>query len=338
MINEIAQKQIDYIAQRCKEIKPLVAIRCITYNHEPYLKDALEGFIMQKTDFPFVAIVHDDASTDKTAEVLKEYAERYPDIIFPIYEQENQYSTGTGIITKIMDSATNATGAEYIALCEGDDYWIDRNKLQKQVSFLQSNPEYSICTTNTYELKNNILQNSKWNNLNNQELKIEDVILNGGNYIATGTICFPIKYYKNKPNEMNNLYVGDYPLQIYLSHIGKAIKLKEITNVYRKLVQGSWSLNQKNLRFDYNKKQKEIKKELTLLNTMNKVTNNKYNKIFNLKINRLFFISYIPFSAKYTLKAFIKHPFDIMKNYGLKLIIFSFLPVIIKRLYYKNKY
>ena len=72
--------------------KPLVAIQCITYNHEPYIRDALEGFVMQKTDFPFVAIVHDDASTDKTADIIREYAEKYPDIIKPIFETENQYS------------------------------------------------------------------------------------------------------------------------------------------------------------------------------------------------------------------------------------------------------
>ncbi|MDE5714067.1 MAG: glycosyltransferase, partial [Muribaculaceae bacterium] len=70
----------------------VVAIRCCTYNHEPYIRDALEGFVMQKTDFPFVAIVHDDASTDRTAEIIREYAEKYPDIIKPIYETENQYS------------------------------------------------------------------------------------------------------------------------------------------------------------------------------------------------------------------------------------------------------
>lgn len=125
--------------------KPLVAIKCLVYNHEPYLRECLEGFVMQQTDFPFVAIVHDDASTDHSADIIREYAAKYPDIIHPIYETENQYSKKNGSLTKIMDTALAATGAPYIALCEGDDYWTDPHKLQKQVDFLDTHPEYVLC-------------------------------------------------------------------------------------------------------------------------------------------------------------------------------------------------
>ncbi len=102
---------------------------------------------MQKTNFPFVAIVHDDASTDGTAAIIKEYAEKYPDIIKPIYETENQYSKRDGSLTRIMKEACEATGAKYIAMCEGDDYWTDPLKLQKQVDFLESHPDYGMCYT-----------------------------------------------------------------------------------------------------------------------------------------------------------------------------------------------
>lgn len=122
-----------------------VAIKCLVYNHEPYLRECLEGFVMQQTDFPFVAIVHDDASTDHSADIIREYAAKYPDIIHPIYETENQYSKKNGSLTKIMDTAIAATGAPYIALCEGDDYWTDPHKLQKQVDFLDTHPEYVLC-------------------------------------------------------------------------------------------------------------------------------------------------------------------------------------------------
>lgn len=98
---------------------------------------------MQKTNFPFVAIVHDDASTDKSAEIIREYAERYPNIIKPIFETENQYSKGT--LDHIMQEACKASECKYIALCEGDDYWIDPLKLQKQVDFLETHLEYSLC-------------------------------------------------------------------------------------------------------------------------------------------------------------------------------------------------
>ncbi len=124
---------------------PLVVIRCITYNHEPYIRDALEGFVMQKTNFPFVAIVHDDASTDGTANIIREYAEKYPDIIKPIYETENRYSKKDGSLNRIMNKACEETGAGYVAYCEGDDYWTDSNKLQMQVDFLETHPDYSMC-------------------------------------------------------------------------------------------------------------------------------------------------------------------------------------------------
>lgn len=143
-INKYAQEQIDNIKSYCKTIKPLVAIRCCTYNHESYIRDALEGFVMQQTDFPFVAIVHDDASTDKTANIVKEYAEKYPRIILPIFEKENQYSNPNGKLGTIMNEACKATGSKYIAICEGDDYWTDPLKLQKQVDILQANPNCSL--------------------------------------------------------------------------------------------------------------------------------------------------------------------------------------------------
>ena len=116
-----------------KQDKPLVAIHCLVYNHEPYLRDCLEGFVMQQTNFPFVAIVHDDASTDSSAAIIREYEEKYPDIIKPIYETENQYSKRNGSLGRIMNAAIDATGAKYVAMCEGDDYWTDPLKLQKQL-------------------------------------------------------------------------------------------------------------------------------------------------------------------------------------------------------------
>ena len=123
----------------------LVAVYCIMYNHESYIRNCLDGIAMQKTSFRFVAIVHDDCSTDKTAFILHEYAEKYPEIINPIYETENQYSKPDGSLGRIMNAAIDATGAKYIAMCEGDDYWTDPYKLQKQVDFMEEHSDYSLC-------------------------------------------------------------------------------------------------------------------------------------------------------------------------------------------------
>ena len=127
-------------------MEPLVSIKCFVYNHEPYLRQCLDGFVMQKTNFKFEAIVHDDASTDGSAAIIREYAEKYSDIIKPILETENQYSKKDGSLQNIIDAQVLG---KYIAICEGDDYWIDPNKLQMQVDFLEANPDYGMCYTRT---------------------------------------------------------------------------------------------------------------------------------------------------------------------------------------------
>lgn len=126
------------------ELKPLmVSINCLAYNHGKFIREALESFVMQKTTFRFEAIVHDDASTDGTVEIIKEYAKRYPSIIKPIFENENQFSKKDGSLERIMSEACKG---KYIAFCEGDDYWTDPYKLQKQVDFLETHLDYVMCS------------------------------------------------------------------------------------------------------------------------------------------------------------------------------------------------
>ena len=128
-----------------------VSVVCNAYNHEKYIRSALEGFAMQKTSFPFEVLVHDDASTDRTAEIIREYEIKYPDIIKPIYSTENQYSKNDGSLSQIQNGRVQG---KYIALCEGDDYWTDPLKLQKQYDLLESHPEIDICATAAKTEKN----------------------------------------------------------------------------------------------------------------------------------------------------------------------------------------
>lgn len=162
---EITQEQI---MQNWNSEIPLVSISCITYNHEPYIAQTLDGFLMQKTSFPFEILIHDDASTDRTADIIREYEKKFPNLIKPIYQKENQYSKGFTSVS----AAWNFPRAQgkYIALCEGDDYWIDENKLQMQVDFLENNPEYGMCYTNfnlvsekSKNIKQKALDTKKWN-------------------------------------------------------------------------------------------------------------------------------------------------------------------------------
>ena len=142
-----------------------VTIRCITYNQKDYIRQCLDGFVMQRTNFRFEAIVHDDASTDGTDEIVREYAEKYPDIIKPIFETENQYSKHDGSLGRIMNANTRG---KYVAICEGDDYWTDPLKLQKQADFLDANPQ---CSLTYHACKNVFSTPCKVNSLTGENVK-----------------------------------------------------------------------------------------------------------------------------------------------------------------------
>jgi glycosyltransferase involved in cell wall biosynthesis len=130
----------DLMAAWSSRRDPLLSIVCLAYNHADFIRETLEGFLRQETDFPFEVIVHDDASTDDTAAIICEYAARYPSVIKPIYQRENQYRQGVPFSTRLFARARG----KYIAYCEGDDYWTDLRKLQIQVDFLERHPDYVI--------------------------------------------------------------------------------------------------------------------------------------------------------------------------------------------------
>lgn len=214
-----------------KEEQPLmVTIRCLTYNHEPYIRQCLEGFVMQKTNFRFEAIVHDDASTDGTAAIIREYAEKYPDIIKPIYETENQYSKHDGSLQRILNEHTHG---KYIAICEGDDYWIDPLKLQKQVDFLENNPEYGLVYTMAkYYFQNEQIFGKSWGG---KYTTYNDLFRR--NTIPTLTVLFRGELYWKYVNEVNPFVrrwkMGDYPMWLWFAHEGQIAFLQEVTGVYR---------------------------------------------------------------------------------------------------------
>lgn len=224
----------------------MVTIRCITYNHEPYIRQCLEGFVMQKTNFRFEAIVHDDASTDGTADIIREYAERYPDIIKPIYEVENQYSKRDGSLRRIMDEHTHG---KYVALCEGDDYWIDPLKLQKQVDFLEEHTECSMTCSRAKRFSN-IKQKYIDDVICSKEddfLEPKYVIGKGGAFIATCSILYRKEVIDSYPLYCRNCYVGDYPLQIMCAMKGKIWYYNETMAVYRVENTSSWTARTNNL-------------------------------------------------------------------------------------------
>ena len=163
----------------------LVSVVTLTYNHRNFIRQCIEGILMQQTRFKFELLIHDDASTDGTAQIIREYEITYPDIVKPIYQTENQYSKGVRIGSQYL--YPKAQG-KYIAECEGDDYWVDPLKLQKQVDYLESNPECGLCYTN-YSIKNehnNTIIGPIFSNNTVKPLTFEDHLLTRG-YIAPMT-------------------------------------------------------------------------------------------------------------------------------------------------------
>ena len=213
----------------------MVSIRCITYNHAPYIRQCLDGFVMQKTNFRFQAVVHDDASTDGTTDIVREYAEKYPDIIVPMYEEENRWSKHDGSLLTIMYPLL--TG-KYLAHCEGDDFWIDPNKLQKQVDFLENNPDYVLTYTDY-----NVVDNESKKIISNWPKRFtgdcQKELIKNGNFICTPTALYRRVFDDEWPQYLFNLPVkprmSDYVHWLYLSQFGKFKFLDEVMAAYRKL-------------------------------------------------------------------------------------------------------
>lgn len=219
----------------------LVSIRCITYNHELYIRQCLEGFVMQKTNFKFEAIVHDDASTDRTADIIREYADKYPEIIKPIYETENQYSKKDGSLTRIMDEHTKG---KYVAWCEGDDYWIDPLKLQKQVDFMEKNKDYSMCFTNAFVLQygGDARKVKAFNDYDADcDLTAEDAIAKW--LVPTASVFMKREYCLTYPENLATIYSKDYSRILICFYGGKIRYLNRFTSVYRQVLKGTSSMS-----------------------------------------------------------------------------------------------
>lgn len=249
---------------------PLVTICCITYNHAAYIRECLNGFLMQETNFKFEVVIHDDASTDETQSIIKEYCEKYPNVFSPIFQHVNQYSRGIKSI--IQTFCVPQFRGKYVAMCEGDDYWIDPYKLQKQVDFLESHPDYGMCYT---KVKRFVPKNNKfideWGGPNEtmDKLLIE-------NTIPTLTAVFHKAIYYNYLTEIHpskrGWLMGDYPIWLYFAQNSKIKFINETTGVYRVCTESASHSNdlEKIIRFNnsyhdirtwYNSRQNTIPQE-----------------------------------------------------------------------------
>jgi glycosyltransferase involved in cell wall biosynthesis len=214
---------------------PDVSIAMLTYNHSNYIVNAIEGILMQQTDYTYKIIIAEDCSTDNTREIIIKYQNKYPDKFKLILQDKN-----VGPQINNYNLLTNLEG-KYIAALEGDDYWIDPLKLQKQLDFLENNPDYGIVFTDYILIDKNNIQIR-----DNKIDKIRDLYKSGnvffdllqGNFIPTLTVCLrkealdPLLYLMNKP------HIIDYWIWFHISIFFKVKYLPSITAAYRRHQSG----------------------------------------------------------------------------------------------------
>ena len=214
---------------------PLVSIFCEAYNHERFLRDCLNGFVMQQTDYPFEVLIHDDASTDNSASIIKEYADQYPDLIFPIFQTENKYSQGIGIRNHYQ--YPRAKG-KYIAICEGDDYWTDPLKLQKQVAYMEAHPDCSLCFGNAmvHWEDNDLLPDKPYSEWANKIYDDKEILWDWR--VPTATFLFRRDVTKSplfqKFMSDQQMVVDDLPLFLTCAKNGYLYAFSDYFSVYRK--------------------------------------------------------------------------------------------------------
>ena len=249
----------------------MVQVSCMTFNHSPYIVDTMNGFCMQQTSFPFVCTIFDDFSTDGEQEVIKQYVKEYFDLednsivkneetddymltfarhktnencFFAVYYLKyNHYSIGKGY-RKLDYCKELVEHAPYVALCEGDDYWTDPLKLQKQVDYLEKHPDCSMCFhTVEIERDGRIIGNDRHSDID-RVYSTEKIIEGGGGFCATCSLLFRSEYYEEFPEFRRIAPIGDYPLQILLALKGKIFCFTKEMGVYRSGHAGSWTANQ----------------------------------------------------------------------------------------------
>ncbi len=223
----------------------LLSVRLMVYNHEAYIREAIEGILKQKINFLVEVVIGDDFSTDKSLEIIREY-QNTATIHFKILERKEgdtywQNRQKLGRLHNFYNIVENCTG-KYIALLDGDDYWTDPLKLQKQVDFLEKNEDFSICFHNMHILNESNSNSVELTNDKNQA-SVSNIfdLATKGNFIFTASAVFR-KPVEELPNWLDQLSIGDYPLHLYNAQFGNIKYLDEVMGVYRVHEGGIWGV------------------------------------------------------------------------------------------------
>lgn len=302
----------------------VVSIICNAYNHESYIAKCLDGFVMQKTNFKFEILIHDDASTDNTASIIRAYETQYPDLLKPIYQTENQYSK-----RGVARFQYPRVKGKYIAICEGDDYWTDPLKLQKQYEAMEAHPEVDICV----HAAQRINEKTKKTSLiaprrQNAVIPTEDVILGGGAYVATNSIFFRASIMDSMP-PFRRMIDLDYIIQIHGSLRGGMLYLNDCMSVYRYMSPESWTVRTSQNIQQYETHRKRVRDVMYQLDCD---TNEKYHDTI---MQRLAMDDFLMNKRRENYKEMLKKKYyecmhQLPVTERIKIYVKAFFPILIK--------
>ena len=272
---------------------PLITIECMTFNHEKYIEDAIVGFLSQVTEFPFEIYIHDDCSNDDTAYIIKQYEKKYPRIIHAVCEKENQYSKGSEGTKRFEELRQKYCKYKYEAVCEGDDYWIDSLKLQKQIDYMENHEDCSLTFTNgkVLDLSKQVytsLIDSGLFDKDSEDFASHNQIITLNNFYMlefppTASHIFRRSCIKDVEKDMSSCIAGDLKWRLYALTKGYAYYFHDVTCVYRRNVPGSATTNWKK----YDKKQlcDAAESYIRMLNEIDRLSGFSYSdSIWKLKI------------------------------------------------------
>ncbi len=298
----------------------LVSVYCMTYNQAETVAQTIKGIISQQTDFVFELIIHDDASTDGTADIVREYAAKYPNIIRTVLQKENQFFN-CNIYKEFINPIAKG---RYVAVCEGDDYWTDPEKLSIQAEYMSNHPECAMCFHAVEQLSGNgeitAVRPLKKSGVAQTEL----IIKRGGLFCPTVSLMFRRDVVESWPRFRDMADVYDYPLQILAAHMGSVYYIDKIMGVYRFAVNGSWTAQRQNgTDFKY------LENETSWIKEFDKFTDHRYKNAVNYHLAHLHLTEYrksFDKSVKLKTKEYIKLlPLKSRIIFNMLLMMFSVL-------------
>ncbi len=297
---------------------PIISCCCITFNQKDYIEEALDSMLMQETNYAFEIVVHDDVSTDGTREILQKYEEKFPNIIKPIYQTENQWSQGNRVMPIVFQYAIG----QYMALCEGDDYWIDKDKLQIQIDEMKKYPE---CNISFHYGKKKYEDGSHEDEVfckhanENRFFSTEEVIEYAGPLMPTASICVTKEFTDfiiNHDDEFFKKNITGFFIQFFASIKGEARYINKNMCVYRRNGNGSWT---QKVADDYNFSLEWKLKSIHSLDIANKLTKNKYETKIKQLVKKYY--KDIVFNRKIPLKIRKQYFSKYKKELGFKSIL-----------------